>query len=183
MNSLIFQYGSAIVGGLAVLSVCLVFVKVHKYEKSGFGLLICGTILIGLPVWSSAKFAWNSDGLELEFKTISQKLDSLETKIASSGVVSSEVRTELARLAKAIQKVQTTSNLALATFASSPSLSKANSPLAKAYSRLATGNDRGEVAAFIRDPEDALIILRKTEALTERLNQKVQIQAAEQNRP
>jgi len=183
MNSLIFQYGSAVVGGLAVLSVCYVFLKAHAFEKSGFGLLVSGVILIGLPVWSSAKFALNSDGLKFEFKTIAQTLASLETKIESSGVVNTEIKTELIQLAKAVQKVQAANNLSLATFASSPYLSNSKSPLANAYSILATGTEPVEVGTLIKNPGKVLTILKNTEALTEKINENIKMQETEKNNP
>lgn len=104
---LIFQSCSAIVGGLAVLSVCFIFVKNNTFEKAGLSLLVAGTILIGLPVWSSAKFAFDANGIQVEFSTIVQKLEGLEQKASSSSV-------EIEKLTSAVETVQETNNWTLA---------------------------------------------------------------------
>ena len=111
MNSLIFQYCSAVVGGLAILSVCIVFIRQQTIKKEGLGLLVVGTILIGLPVWSSAKIAWNQKGFEIEFETITQKLSNLERQVELSGSANNEIKSEIIQLTSAIKKVQSTNNL------------------------------------------------------------------------
>ena len=70
MNNTIFQYSSAIVGALAVVAVTYVFVRSFSFKMPGFALLVSGTILIGLPVWQSAKLSWDKErGFSLEFVT------------------------------------------------------------------------------------------------------------------
>ncbi len=163
MDSLIFQYGSAVVGGLAVVSVCIVFLKAHTFERAGFGLLFSGTILIGLPVWSSAKFAWNSEGLNVEFRTISQKLENLQSKVESSSMTSAQIKTELTQLSNAVEKKVQSSNI----FAIAPM----------------GEDDNGEVAAFILDPATSIRILGNTEEFTEMLNEKIQTEDPQKASP
>ena len=165
MDSLILQYGSAIFGGLAILSVCLVFVRKHTFGFPGFGLLVAGTVLIGLPVWSSAKFAWDKEGVQFEFQMIVQQLSNLENQMQQSQFDDSEVRVALSQISESIEKVQATSNVSLATFSSSPQFSKSDSPLANAYWQLATGSNSGAWVDGIPDDSALIRILKNTEAL------------------
>lgn len=184
MESIIFQHGSALIGGLAVLSVCVVFIKRGAFEKSGFGLLICGTTLICLPLWSQAKFVWDSQGLQVDIQGVARQLETLETKINTSintsNDMNGQVRRELVKLSKEVETVQTSNNLALATLASNPQLSTASSSLVRAYSSLARGNDDTDVEKIIDNPQQAISILQNTEELTRKLSEKIQAQQSTQ---
>jgi hypothetical protein len=114
MNNTIFQYSSAIIGALAVLAVAYVFVRKYTFQMPGFGLLIAGTVLIGLPVWQSAKLSWNKEhGFDFEFVT--KQLQALNAKLNDVQTASAQATTELKGIASNIDKVRTTTTFDFAS--------------------------------------------------------------------
>ena len=129
MNQEVFLYSCAGVGAIAVIAVAYVFIRTQTFKTPGFGLLLSGTILIGLPVWSTAKLSWNKDGFNLEFETLKRTLAALDTKLTTINTASEKASADIKALANASQnantdlkaiaanvsKVRATSNLAFAT--------------------------------------------------------------------
>jgi hypothetical protein len=114
MNNLIFQYSSAVVGALAVLAVVYVFLRSFSFKMPGFGLLTAGVILIGLPVWQSAKLSYKKgEGFDFEFVT--KQLQALNAKLNEVQTLSAQATTELKGIASNVDKVRATTTVDLAS--------------------------------------------------------------------
>ena len=114
MNNPIFQYSSATVGALAVLAVIYVFIRTFSFKIPGFGLLVAGVLLIGLPVWQSGKLSYKKgEGFDFEFVT--KQLQALNAKLADVQAASVRTGTELKAIASNVDKVRATTTVDLAS--------------------------------------------------------------------
>ncbi|MDO3379142.1 hypothetical protein [Geoalkalibacter halelectricus] len=64
-----------VLGTLAILSVCWVWIKRQILGTGGAMLSLVGVLLVGLSVWSSARFAISPEGFEAEFSRLEQRVN------------------------------------------------------------------------------------------------------------
>ena len=89
MSTAVYTVG-LVFGGLAVFSVCYVFMKTRTFGFGGGVLSLVGVILIGLSLWSRVKIEVSKEGLKGEFETLQQNVVALA---GASESLSEEVKT------------------------------------------------------------------------------------------
>lgn len=95
-------------GALMIGSVCVVFVKQSTLGMGGGVLSVLGVLLIGMSVWSTARFEVSPEGLKVQVDQLQDQVESVneKTEKISGEVEGAQARTEA--LAGEVEQVRTT---------------------------------------------------------------------------
>lgn len=96
-----------IFGALMIGSVCVVFIKRSTLGIGGGTLSVLGVLLIGMSVWSTARFEVSPEGLKIQVEQLQKRVEMVQ-ELAES--ISGEVRETKVRaeeLAGEVEQVQT----------------------------------------------------------------------------
>lgn len=94
-------------GALMIGSVCVVFVKRSSFGLGGGVLSVLGVLLIGMSVWSTARFEVSPEGLKVQVEQLQERVEAVQER---ADELSGEVRTTQVRaeeLAGEVEQVQT----------------------------------------------------------------------------
>lgn len=97
-----------IFGALMIGSVCVVFIKRSTFGVGGGTLSVLGVLLIGMSVWSTARFEVSPGGVKFQVDQLQKQVEEVEERTES---ISGEVRETKVRaeaLAGEVEQVQTT---------------------------------------------------------------------------
>lgn len=97
MNELVFIVG-LILGSLAMLSVCWVWVRKQVFGPGGGVLSFFGVLLAGLSLWSRASVELTPDGFRAEFERLQQEINQVVRK-------SEQISQEVAAVAEVNQLI------------------------------------------------------------------------------
>lgn len=66
-----------VLGSLAVISVCVVWIRHHQFGMGGTTLTLIGFGLVGLSLWSTVQIRVSADGFETRFETLQNQVAEL----------------------------------------------------------------------------------------------------------
>ncbi len=94
-------------GAFMIGSVCVVFIKRSTFGMGGGTLSVLGVLLIGMSVWSTARFEVSPEGLKVQVEQLQERVERVQERAET---ISGEVRETQARaeeLAGEVEQVQT----------------------------------------------------------------------------
>lgn len=98
-------------GALMIGSVCVVFVKRSIFGTGGGILSVLGVLLIGMSVWSTARFEVSPEGLKVQVEQLREQVEGVQQKAEeiSGDVQNAQARTE--EVAGDVEQVRTAAQM------------------------------------------------------------------------